>query len=64
MEKEQESAFPIPASNRTQGLTKLEYFTAAALTGLCAAPKYCSNEDLARQALAIALTTLRILEEK
>ena len=80
MSKEKESAFATPDfyhetvgfCNGFEGLTKLEYFTAAALRGLCAnskfdnckAPLEGDSELIALAAFKIAKKTLKILGEK
>ena len=54
------AAFPTALST---GLTKREYFAAAALKGLCANPEYTALEerDLADEAVTIAAALLQAL---
>jgi len=48
------------------GLTKLEYFTAAALTGICADPERgCwPCKEIAKEAINQAKAALKLLEEE
>jgi hypothetical protein len=59
-------AFPHAAIvNGDTGLTKLEYFTAMAMQGLCAAPTFPPSADqLAENALTVAKSTLDALEKE
>lgn len=69
---ENQSAFPIIGAkisklediNSLNGLTKLEYFTAMAMNGLCANTlMYCEEDKVSKLAVAIAKETLEILEK-
>ena len=62
-------AFPDPSGHSTKGkdlgVTKFEYFVAAALTGLAANPVYVDTEydELAERAEALAQETLERISQ-
>jgi len=68
-----QAAFPRPHSENKfnedqafaqQGLTKLEYFMAIAMQGLCANPIACRGPDyIAAEAMDIATAAIRELEK-
>jgi hypothetical protein len=56
--------FPTAATKGNIALTKLEYFTAAALTGLLAAALKSSSKDISEDAVTYALATIEALNAK
>ncbi len=56
------TAFPITDAHCGEGMTRREYFTAMALSGLCA-DSHTAKSDIARNAVELADATLAELEK-